>query len=169
MSYNFCNIFVPPNRLQGLNLDITLELKMYKLFIISEMPDPIDHATGLEKKELLAALAGNDDPYHMKAIKRGVGTKEKPTLIPSAFDARILGCICKYFYRMFPSSELLLFIYLLIVFTYDFFSGHEDQTYVQWMWLYKDVPKRCECGHWYKLYYVEPFVDESILAMSDVH
>lgn len=26
------------------------------------MPDPIDHATGLEKKELLAALAGNDDP-----------------------------------------------------------------------------------------------------------
>lgn len=48
-------------------------------------------------------------------------------------------------------------------------SGHEDQTYVQWMWLYKDVPKRCECGHWYKLYHVEPFVDESILAMSDVH
>lgn len=105
-----------------------------------EMPDPIDHATGLEKKELLAALAGNDDPYHMKPIKRGVGTKEKPTLIPSAFDARILGCIC-----------------------------HEDQTYVQWLWLYKDVPKRCECGHWYKLYHVEPFVDESIAAMSDVH
>lgn len=61
------------------------------------MPDPIDHATGLEKKELLAALAGNDDPYHMKAIKRGVGTRDKPTLIPSAFDARILGCICKYY------------------------------------------------------------------------
>lgn len=58
------------------------------------MPDPVDHATGLEKKELLAALAGNDDPYYNKAIKRGVGTKEKPTLIPSAFDARILGCIC---------------------------------------------------------------------------
>lgn len=61
-----------------------------------ELPDPIDHATGLEKKELLAALAGNDDPYHMKAIKRGVGTKDKPTLIPSAFDARMLGCICTY-------------------------------------------------------------------------
>lgn len=60
------------------------------------MPDPVDHATGLEKKELLAALAGVDDPYYNKAIKRGVGTKDKPTLIPSAFDARILGCICKY-------------------------------------------------------------------------
>lgn len=66
------------------------------LKIFSELPDPIDHATGLEKKELLAALAGNDDPYHMKAIKRGVGTKDKPTLIPSAFDARMLGCICTY-------------------------------------------------------------------------
>lgn len=68
------------------------------LFIFSfvvDFNDPVDHATGLEKKELLAKLAGNDDPYHMKAIKRGVGTKEKPTLIPSAFDARIVGCICK--------------------------------------------------------------------------
>lgn len=64
-------------------------------FSFAELPEPIDHATGLEKKELLAALAGNDDPYHMKAIKRGVGTRDKPTLIPSAFDARILGCICK--------------------------------------------------------------------------
>lgn len=70
------------------------------LFIYLELPDPIDHATGLEKKELLAALAGNDDPYHMKAIKRGVGTKEKPTLIPSAFDARILGCICTLLYLL---------------------------------------------------------------------
>lgn len=60
------------------------------------MPEPIDHATGLEKKEMLAALAGNDDPYHNNAIKRGVGTKEKPTLVPSAFDARIIGCICMF-------------------------------------------------------------------------
>lgn len=60
------------------------------------MPEAIDHATGLEKKEMLAALAGNDDPYHNNAIKRGVGTKDKPTMIPSAFDARIIGCICKY-------------------------------------------------------------------------
>lgn len=60
------------------------------------MPEAIDHATGLERKELLAALAGNDDPYHNKAIKRGAGTKDKPTMIPSAFNARIIGCICTY-------------------------------------------------------------------------
>lgn len=59
------------------------------------MNDPIEHATGLEKKELLAKLAGNDDPYHMSAIKRGPSTKENPTMVPSAFEARIMGCICK--------------------------------------------------------------------------
>lgn len=59
------------------------------------MPDALDHATGLEKKELLATLAGIDDPYHNKPVKRGAGTKDKPTMVPSAFDARIIGCICK--------------------------------------------------------------------------
>lgn len=31
------------------------------------------------------------------------------------------------------------------------FSGHEDQTYIQWMWLHQGHPKRCECGYWFKL------------------
>lgn len=60
------------------------------------MPTPLDHATGLEKKEMLAALAGIDDPYHNKPIKRGPSTKDNPTMVPSAFDARIIGCICTY-------------------------------------------------------------------------
>lgn len=30
------------------------------IFILSEMPDPMDLATGLEKRELLAYQAGND-------------------------------------------------------------------------------------------------------------
>lgn len=76
------------------------------------MNDPIEHATGLEKKELLAKLAGNDDPYHMKAIKRGPSTKDNPTLIPSAFDARIMGCICKYIYSI-TASYLLDFLFKL--------------------------------------------------------
>ena len=60
------------------------------------MNDDIEHATGLEKKEMLARLAGNLDPYHMNAIKRVEGaTKEKPTEVPSAFEARIVGCVCK--------------------------------------------------------------------------
>ncbi|XP_017494437.1 PREDICTED: cytochrome c oxidase subunit 5B, mitochondrial-like isoform X2 [Rhagoletis zephyria] len=86
------------------------------------MNDPMEHATGIEKRELLAKAAGNDNPFDMKVFKRGAGTKENPNLIPSAFDARIVGCICE-----------------------------EDQTYVQWMWLQKGTSKRCECGHWFKL------------------
>ncbi|XP_034473654.1 cytochrome c oxidase subunit 5B, mitochondrial [Drosophila innubila] len=86
------------------------------------MNDPMEHATGIEKRELLLKAAGNDNPFDMKVFKRGAGTKENPNLIPSAFDARIVGCICE-----------------------------EDQTYVQWMWLQKGNQKRCECGHWFKL------------------
>ncbi|KPJ07751.1 Cytochrome c oxidase subunit 5B, mitochondrial [Papilio machaon] len=53
------------------------------------MSDPMEHATGLEKKELLALQAGNDDPFNMKMLKKAAGTREDPTLVPSCFDARI--------------------------------------------------------------------------------
>ncbi|XP_053695015.1 cytochrome c oxidase subunit 5B, mitochondrial-like [Sabethes cyaneus] len=86
------------------------------------MSDPIEHATGLEKRELLAKQAGNSDPFDMRVFKRGPGTKDQPNQIPSAFESRLVGCICE-----------------------------EDQTYVQWMWLHQGQPKRCECGHWFKL------------------
>lgn len=61
------------------------------------MNDAMDHATGIEKRELLARAAGNDDPFDTKVLKRAKGTKDAPTLIPSAFDARIIGCICKFY------------------------------------------------------------------------
>ena len=35
------------------------------------MPDGVEHATGLEKYELLAKQAGNLDPFFLKAIARG--------------------------------------------------------------------------------------------------
>lgn len=60
------------------------------------MPDPLEHATGMERKELLAMQAGNDDPFNMKVLKKAAGTRDNPTLVPSCFDARIVGCICKY-------------------------------------------------------------------------
>ncbi|XP_067614144.1 cytochrome c oxidase subunit 5B, mitochondrial-like isoform X2 [Eurosta solidaginis] len=86
------------------------------------MNDPLEHATGIERREVLAKATGNDNPFDIKVFKRGAGTKENPNLIPSAFDARIVGCICE-----------------------------EDQTYVQWMWLQKSTLKRSECGHWFTL------------------
>ncbi|XP_065358663.1 cytochrome c oxidase subunit 5B, mitochondrial-like [Calliphora vicina] len=92
-----------------------------------EMPDPLQLCTGLQRKEIEAYMEGNCDPYHMKVLKRGCGTKENPTLIPSAFNGRIVGCICK------------------------------DNRFVNYMWLERDCPKRCECGHWYRLQEVERF------------
>ncbi|XP_026818077.1 cytochrome c oxidase subunit 5B, mitochondrial-like [Rhopalosiphum maidis] len=92
-------------------------------------PDPLDLATGIEKKEMLLRLAGNDDPYNLKAIKRGVSTRDQPTLVPSAFEARIVGCVCE-----------------------------EDASHVKWMWLHSGEPKRCFCGHWYKLVFKEALV-----------
>ncbi|KYN44057.1 Cytochrome c oxidase subunit 5B, mitochondrial [Trachymyrmex septentrionalis] len=87
-----------------------------------ELADPLDHATGLEKREMLAYLAGNDDPYNLSIKKRAISTKEDPNIVYSAFESRIMGCICD-----------------------------EDSLHVNWMWLHQGPPRRCECGHWFKL------------------
>ncbi|KAK5643687.1 hypothetical protein RI129_007532 [Pyrocoelia pectoralis] len=76
---------------------------------------------------MLALLAGNKDPFDLEGITRGPGTRDCPTEIPSAFDERIIGCIC-----------------------------HEKSSSVNYMWLYRGHPKRCECGHWFKLVYKAP-------------
>lgn len=82
---------------------------LFVLLFLLALGDPIEHATGIEKRELLAKLAGNDDPFSMNVLKRADNTtKEKPNLVPSAFDARLVGCICE-----------------------------EDQTFINWMWLHQ--------------------------------
>ncbi|KAK4886811.1 hypothetical protein RN001_003082 [Aquatica leii] len=91
------------------------------------MGDPLDHATGIEKRELLLQVSGNPNPFDMKMLRRGPGTKENPTEIPSAFDCRIMGCIC-----------------------------HHDATTIQYQWIYKGTPTRCECGYWFKLVHKTP-------------
>ncbi|XP_059618474.1 cytochrome c oxidase subunit 5B, mitochondrial-like [Phlebotomus argentipes] len=114
MASNFCVKFLLPAARRSVTYTPVRFCKM--------MSDPLEHATGLEKRELLAKAAGNENPFDMRVIKRNAGTKDQPNLIPSAFDARLVGCICE-----------------------------EDQTFVQWMWVYQGEPKRCECGHWFKL------------------
>jgi cytochrome c oxidase subunit 5b len=71
-------------------------------------------------KMLFVVLEQN--PFNMKVVKRAAGTKDQPTMIPSAHDMRLVGCVC-----------------------------HEDAFYVNYMWLYSGEPKRCECGYWFKL------------------
>lgn len=95
---------------------VNSDFLLYLFLYFAVMNDPIEHATGLEKKELLAKLAGNDDPYHMKAITRGPSTKENPTMVPSAFDARIVGCVCKYSSNSFGFSfSVMELLYFLII------------------------------------------------------
>uniref|UniRef100_A0A1D1ZBT3 Cytochrome c oxidase subunit 5B, mitochondrial n=1 Tax=Anthurium amnicola TaxID=1678845 RepID=A0A1D1ZBT3_9ARAE len=86
------------------------------------MPNPLEHATGLERKQLLAELQGNEDPFDMRFQKRGACTKEQPQVILSSFHERLIGCICE-----------------------------EDSENVVWMWLRQSEPKRCACGYWFKL------------------
>ncbi|XP_076645046.1 cytochrome c oxidase subunit 5B, mitochondrial [Halictus rubicundus] len=89
----------------------------------ADFTDPLDHATGIEKREFLAAAAGNFDPYYMKAIHISPdSSKDCPNLVPSVFKSRIVGCVCE-----------------------------PDAAHVNWMWLHEGKPRRCECGHWFKL------------------
>jgi cytochrome c oxidase subunit 5b len=84
--------------------------------------DPKELVTGQEKRELLVEESGKDpDPYGL-AIKRGPGTKDKPNFTQSAFDSRIVGCICE-----------------------------DESSHINWMWLHKGTQTRCSCGFWFKL------------------
>ncbi|CAI9726706.1 cytochrome c oxidase subunit 5B, mitochondrial-like [Octopus vulgaris] len=91
------------------------------------MPDALGHAVGVERFELLAKLAGNEDPFEMNVKKRGKGTSGEPNLVPSLFDMRLIGCICE-----------------------------EESLVIHWMHLYKGEPKRCQCGYWFKLSEMKP-------------
>ncbi|KAG6456092.1 cytochrome c oxidase subunit 5B, mitochondrial [Manduca sexta] len=95
--------------------------------VYGQMHDPLDHVTGLEKRELLAHLAGDCDPFRMLSIKKGPGTRERPNLIPSANAARLICCHC-----------------------------NESVNHLEFMWLHQGEPKRCGCGYWFELCPVAP-------------
>ena len=86
------------------------------------IPSDVEQATGLEKKELDALLSGVEDPFNLGINKGPWGTKDKPKLVPSFFEERLVGCVCE-----------------------------EDATYINWMKLQKGPAQRCECGHWFQL------------------
>uniref|UniRef100_A0A914UQT3 Cytochrome c oxidase subunit 5B, mitochondrial n=1 Tax=Plectus sambesii TaxID=2011161 RepID=A0A914UQT3_9BILA len=90
-------------------------------------PDPLEAATGSEKKMMLARLAG-DDRYEPKIFYRGENTsKDNPNLIPSHYRDRLIACTCE-----------------------------PDAHYLNLMWIRKGTPSRCECGHWFKVIDADP-------------
>ncbi|KAH8297950.1 hypothetical protein KR018_002531 [Drosophila ironensis] len=84
--------------------------------------------TGIQKREANLAKQGCSDPWGVgKIIRRGTGRENDPTELPSAFDHRLVGCICL------------------------------GDRFAKWMWIEKDEgPKRCECGHYFILKNVPP-------------
>ncbi|XP_026332214.1 cytochrome c oxidase subunit 5B, mitochondrial-like [Hyposmocoma kahamanoa] len=104
-----------------------LEPALARLTSTSPMHDPLEHVTGIEKRELLAHLAGDCDPFRICSIKKGPGTRERPNLIPSAFSKRLVACSC-----------------------------NPVQNHVEYMWLHQGCPKRCGCGFWFELCPIAP-------------
>merc|ERR1711872_901643 len=90
--------------------------------------DNLEHAVGIEKFEKLAKLAGIDDPWDLKPFQLGAGTKEEPTLLPSMYNKRLVGHLCE-----------------------------DHQTHLTYFYVYKGFPKRCQCGHWFKVVDSEPY------------
>lgn len=99
-------------------------IKVYPRFRsrVSEWLFPVDSDAEQIKLELIEKMKTNESPFNMKVYKRELGTANNPTEIPSAFDARLVGCICE-----------------------------EDSVKISWMWLYKGKPKKCDCGCWFTL------------------
>ncbi|KAH9632016.1 hypothetical protein HF086_016576 [Spodoptera exigua] len=57
----------------------------------------------------------------------GPGTRERPNLIPSSNDKRLVACSCS------PCDN-----------------------HLEFMWLHLGCPKRCGCGYWFELCPVAP-------------
>ncbi|KAH9489631.1 Cytochrome c oxidase subunit 5B [Bulinus truncatus] len=91
------------------------------------LPDSLGHSVGVERYELLAKQAGDDDPFEMKVVKRAKGTFDEPTIVKSVNNKRMVGCICE-----------------------------EDALTINWMYVHKGEPKRCGCGYWFRLEELHP-------------
>eukprot|EP00108_Taenia_solium_P010664 TsM_000219400 transcript=TsM_000219400 gene=TsM_000219400 len=75
------------------------------------------------QKELLEQIEEADINYHEFKVRRGgPTTREAPNLIPFDQERRIVGCIC-----------------------------HEESHHISYLMLYRGLPIRCKCGHWFKL------------------
>lgn len=61
------------------------------------IPTDYEQATGIEKKEIDARVAGHEDPFSMKVHQIPWGTKSQPTLVPSMYSERLVGVISKSF------------------------------------------------------------------------
>ncbi|XP_062506505.1 cytochrome c oxidase subunit 5B, mitochondrial-like [Corticium candelabrum] len=94
-----------------------------KLGVAGVVPSDTDQATGLEKLEHDALMAGIEDPFNLNMSKPpGDGSRQTPFIITSPVEERIIGCICE-----------------------------PDDHAINWMVLKSGPPQRCECGYFHVL------------------
>lgn len=89
---------------------------------LGRIPTDAEQATGVEKKEYDAIVAGIEDPFNMKPYRGPPGTKDKPLEVLSLHDDRIIGCVCE-----------------------------PDATSIVWRKLTLNKVTRCDCGHFFVL------------------
>ncbi|CAF0942271.1 unnamed protein product [Rotaria sordida] len=101
-------------------------------------PNPWDVILNKRRFEYAMKFKGYDDPFDMMPVKRiENSTAENPNLLPSCNDKRLMACIC-----------------------------NEDVYHLKWMHLHRGEPKRCYCGHWFKLT-ERQFVDLSDFGITE--
>ncbi|KAF6035904.1 COX5B [Bugula neritina] len=81
-----------------------------------------EEAENVERWELLQKVKGLDNPFEMNTLTVPAGTQAKPTLVPTIYKERTMGCICK-----------------------------PDSLVIKWMRLELGETQQCDCGHWFKL------------------
>ena len=94
------------------------------------IPTDMKQANNLEKWEMLAKEAGNDNPFATYNIKPDAATGISPSLpimVPSMEDSRMVGCCCQ-----------------------------NDYEEVVWFELKKGGIQRCDCGYYFKLIDYDP-------------
>ena len=63
------------------------------------------------------------DPFNLGLNQGPRGTKAKPTLVPSMFEERIVGCICKYSV-MWLLDNLIMWLFDYPLFKLSIYSSH---------------------------------------------
>ncbi|KAL8235361.1 hypothetical protein R6Q59_021461 [Mikania micrantha] len=97
--------------------------------VSKKVEDVMPIATGHEREELEAELAGRDI-LDINFPEGPFGTKEAPAVVKSYYDQRIVGC---------PGAE------------------GEDEHDVVWFWLKKEKPHECPvCSQYFMLEVVGP-------------
>jgi hypothetical protein len=59
------------------------------------MNNPVEqHATDIEKYEMMQKQKGNNDHFFLKATTRGKGTKEESNIVNAIDVYKMVGCVC---------------------------------------------------------------------------